>query len=591
MEKHRFEQMNRLMSTAYFIVKEELSFRTFPSIVELQIKNGLSLGSMYSSDNACRRFVDFIYNDIMEPIFHEVRSAKHTSILVDSSTDSSNRDLELMYARYLKNGVPVNVLIGLQELEHANAPGHFNAIKLALEAISFDNWQSSIVALGTDGAAVMIGRERGLATLMREKVPWLYNIHCMAHRLELGVMDVIKQHHEMQRITDMLQGMFKTYKASPKSWRDLQRVAEVMETRLLRPGNVQGTRWLPHIKAALRALMESFEAISAHRENMVEQRAGSAEMQGRARKSLRILKDHRIVRFSCFIMDVLDILSRLSLRLQEDVLTVAGGVNALKTCDLRLMGLKSTVGEAEGAFVEEVSSGQYKGVDMEPLHDDAITSLNALRSTILDDIAEHLYKRFESMQSDLILAACDIIDVTRWPTEETLGAYGNAAVDVVIDHFRDAMEPTNINRIHHEWAVLKTHISRMSHTRRSKVWKQAFSDEDLMEECPNVMGVIEIILLLPLQQPVQTDAYSIGRALNIWKEMGKKLRAEKEALGKNRNRHKKVMIPAHYLANIIDLRLKGEILSEDERNKTQSLQETTMATLNFCIASFCLTLS
>nr|XP_054763567.1 zinc finger protein 862-like [Lytechinus pictus] len=276
-----------------------------------------------------------------------------------------------------------------------------------------------------------------------------------------------------------------------------------METRLLRPGNVQGTRWLPHIKAALRALMESFEAISAHMENMVEQRAGSAEMQGRARKSLRILKDHRIVRFSCFIMDVLDILSRLSLRLQEVVLTVAGGVNALKTCDLRLMGLKSTV------VCPSISNSYNLQTFKAHILQVFCFHFFANRSTILDDIAEHLYKRFESMQSDLILAACDIIDVTRWPTEETLGAYGNAAMDVVIDHFRDAMEPTNINRIHHEWAVLKTHISRMSHTRRSKVWKQAFSDEDLMEECPNVMGVIEIILLLPLSTAACERGFSL----------------------------------------------------------------------------------
>lgn len=65
----------------------------------------------------------------MEPTFEEIRKAKYTSILVDSSTDSSNKDLEVMYLRYVKNGVPINALIGLKELEHAHAPGHLAVLE------------------------------------------------------------------------------------------------------------------------------------------------------------------------------------------------------------------------------------------------------------------------------------------------------------------------------------------------------------------------------------------------------------------------------------------------------------------------------
>lgn len=68
----------------------------------------------------------------MEPMFEDIRKAKYVSILVDSSTDSSNKDLELMYLRYMKNGVPVNALIGLRELEHAHALGHLAVLEAGM---------------------------------------------------------------------------------------------------------------------------------------------------------------------------------------------------------------------------------------------------------------------------------------------------------------------------------------------------------------------------------------------------------------------------------------------------------------------------
>lgn len=43
-----------------------------------------------------------------------------------------------------------------------------------------------VVVLGSDGAAVMIGKENAVAARLSQKQPSLVNIHCVAHRLALA---------------------------------------------------------------------------------------------------------------------------------------------------------------------------------------------------------------------------------------------------------------------------------------------------------------------------------------------------------------------------------------------------------------------
>ena len=51
-------------------------------------------------------------------------------------------------------------------------------------------WKEQLVACCFDGASVMMGHKTGVATRLKEKVPFLTVIHCCAHRLELAIKDV-----------------------------------------------------------------------------------------------------------------------------------------------------------------------------------------------------------------------------------------------------------------------------------------------------------------------------------------------------------------------------------------------------------------
>ncbi|XP_049917086.1 zinc finger protein 862-like [Epinephelus moara] len=170
------------------------------------------------------RFVDVIFTDLWEGFAAEIKAAHFLSVLSDSSTDVSGRDLEGVFVRILSHGQPKNIFIGVEELQHATAPGHYAAMSTALDKADLSQWNEKVVGLGTDGAAVMVGRLGGVTTLLRLEVPHLINIQCLGHGLELAALDAMKDHERTRKVMDILKGLYKQYHHSPKVWRELRDV-------------------------------------------------------------------------------------------------------------------------------------------------------------------------------------------------------------------------------------------------------------------------------------------------------------------------------------------------------------------------------
>ncbi|CAH1275480.1 TIGD4, partial [Branchiostoma lanceolatum] len=73
-----------------------------------------------------------------------------------------------------------------------------------LEAQELQGLKQKLVALGTDGASVMSGRNNGLVALLLEEIPYLLYFHCGAHKLELAALDGMKDDVQMKKVLDML---------------------------------------------------------------------------------------------------------------------------------------------------------------------------------------------------------------------------------------------------------------------------------------------------------------------------------------------------------------------------------------------------
>jgi len=117
------------------------------------------------------------------------------------------------------------------------------------------NWESKLVAFGADGASVNLGKKARLATLLRKQVPYLVDFHCLPHQLELALLELQNSCKSVDDVYTVLHLIWKTYHYSPKSVRALKSITDELQINILRPTQVRGTRWFPHVSRAFKVFV------------------------------------------------------------------------------------------------------------------------------------------------------------------------------------------------------------------------------------------------------------------------------------------------------------------------------------------------
>ena len=131
--------------------------------------------------------------------------------------------------------------------------------------IPWNNFTSKLVGLGCDGAAVMLGRRNGLAVLLKQAQPALVEVHCFAHRLELGFKDAVKKSNLYEKtVVTLLMGSYYFYRNSPLNTSMLKRSFAALGNKVYLPTRVGGTRWVGHLLRALTNFQNGYPSILQH---------------------------------------------------------------------------------------------------------------------------------------------------------------------------------------------------------------------------------------------------------------------------------------------------------------------------------------
>ena len=407
------------------------------------------------------------------------------------------------------------------ELKNADANGVIASINTGMVEFGLENWKSQTVDFGSDGASVYVGRLNGVVAKLRVEIPWLLGVHCIAHRLELSVLDALKDEEQLNNVQEMLQGLYKHYQYSPKALRELKELAQVLDEKINKPVNLRGTRWLPHISRALTVTMKSFSVIYAHLENTISENTSSVEMRGRARKTLNVLSNFRNLLFIHLMLDVLAVLKALSLLFQRDNIVISAAKDGLYSTELQLRAMIARSGKNLLDFLDGVGDGNiYKGVTLTRMPND----LNAFirdKQRIINTIIQFLTSRFESLDSDPVFAAGKIFDPRVWPESvEDLATYGEAEVECLVQHFRPALERNDFDfaDVAGEWSALKACVTANNFRQLDPLilWQRMFTA--FKDQFPDILMLVEIILILPLATATVERGFSaMKRVKNDWR--------------------------------------------------------------------------
>ena len=263
--------------TLLTMAKECIASSKITSLIKMQIFNGAeSLKRLVSDDSDLSSGTKHHYQhhtgvtEMYEALAHVVKEELKTeldatpykffSIEADEATDASNSSVVMVFLRYInKEGKTLSRFLGVSELEATRAEDVYHGILNVLNEHDLDT--SMMVGLATDGASVMTGVNKGVATLFKKKNSRLIAVHCMAHRLQLACE---KASHKILYITKyigVLNQFAKSLKFSPKLKRALAASMSVHGEKGRKIVQIFFTWWLSFEKSVTSMVLDDNDLI------------------------------------------------------------------------------------------------------------------------------------------------------------------------------------------------------------------------------------------------------------------------------------------------------------------------------------------
>lgn len=204
-------------------------------------KLGVDLGNNYLNANRCKDFIKSIADAMTEAVADDLKGANFVSVLSDGSTDCSSLEQENVLVRYVspKTRNPVTIFCGIVNLEHGHADGVLDGIfrALSLVGLTKENLKANepgptLICANFDGANVMQGKKNGVVGKLVKEYNHVLGMWCIAHKLQLAVMDSVKDVQSLQKLESTLKGIYKYYHGSPKRRREIKAIADILDADL-----------------------------------------------------------------------------------------------------------------------------------------------------------------------------------------------------------------------------------------------------------------------------------------------------------------------------------------------------------------------
>ncbi|XP_057813067.2 uncharacterized protein LOC131027099 [Cryptomeria japonica] len=243
------ERVITTLKTTYFVCQEDLSLSKYEKIckflMDLRTPN-MPKHQDYSTYTNRKGANDFLFciSKYLEQIqINEMLKSPFFSIMIDESTDQSLEQHLVVYAIYLTlegHGAPISMFMKMMSVSDGKGKTIYDTINQLMNdrGISL----TKLVAVSTDGASAMVGRENGFVSLMKQNIPNLISIHCIAHRESLLATNASKK--ELLFVEKIANKVHSWIQNSPKRNNELNELLRVMEIDVLNVLQIHTIRWL-----------------------------------------------------------------------------------------------------------------------------------------------------------------------------------------------------------------------------------------------------------------------------------------------------------------------------------------------------------
>ena len=192
----------------------------------------------YVSGDIQNEMLQVMALNILRKVASEIRSAEFFSIMIDETTDISNKEQVVLCIRWLDTKLESHEdFIGLYCVESIDADTLTKVIKdiLLRMNLSLSNCRGQCY----DGCSAMTGKKKGVATQIKKIEPRSLYTHCYGHALNLACSDSIKNSMVIKNALETSFKITKLIKNSPKRDSHLDQIklaARVEDNQSQTPG-------------------------------------------------------------------------------------------------------------------------------------------------------------------------------------------------------------------------------------------------------------------------------------------------------------------------------------------------------------------
>jgi len=137
------------------------------------------------------------------------------------------------------------IFFDLVELEGQGAEQTYTSLLKSLHDGGFDNeyLRNNLIAFCSDGASVMLGRNSGVGTRLKNDYPNIILWQCLNHRLQLVLDDSVNDIKQVNHFKIFMDKIYTIFHQSNKNQMQLFKISEMLGQQILKIGRVLGLRW------------------------------------------------------------------------------------------------------------------------------------------------------------------------------------------------------------------------------------------------------------------------------------------------------------------------------------------------------------
>ena len=392
-----------------------------PDLIPLQQKN-----ITYSSRHTATEMLTSLAQSVDAALKQKAQASPFVTVLVDESTDITNHKRLVLYIQILDHTFePSTHFVANKECVDGTGQGIAESVKELLEELEIP--LNKVMSLGSDGAAVMTGRNKGCTGIMLRSNPHMVNVHCVAHSLALCTSQAADKISDLKDHQQILTDLFYYFRGSPKRAARIRSIQTLLDDPVLTYKELHSVRWLSYCNA-LQTVHRTIDSLLTYLTEVTRDVTKDPKAAGLKKK----IGTEKFIGITTMMMDIMAPVTVLSQFFQTDNVDIALVKVKLEMAVEDLHKIKAMKSPCLTALADDLQNGKFKGHEITSSR--ASFSLDELCSKFVDKLVENIKSRFPDTS---LLSSFGILSLRplSFLSDEQLRVFGEDELDQLIAHY------------------------------------------------------------------------------------------------------------------------------------------------------------